>query len=69
MPEYPDGAYFTVAPDSICKMLSRFMRRPDLGEKRDLYAREGVRHFWFVDPDTRTFEASELHQKSIGRFW
>lgn len=29
---------------------------------RDLYAREGVRHLWFVDPDARTLEAFELRE-------
>ena len=62
MPEYPDAAYFTIAPDWIGEVLSPSTRRPDKGEKRDLYAREGVRHLWFVDPDARTLEAFELQK-------
>ncbi|MXX87632.1 MAG: Uma2 family endonuclease [Boseongicola sp. SB0677_bin_26] len=60
MPEYPDTAYFTIATDWVCEVLSPSTRRLDQGEKRDLYAREGVRHLWFVDPDARTLEAFEL---------
>ncbi len=62
MPEYPDAAYFTVAPDWVCEVLSPSTRRLDQVEKRDLYAREGVRHLWIVDPDARTLEAFELRE-------
>ena len=62
MPEYPDAAYFTIAPDWISEVLSPSTRRLDKGEKRDLYAREGVRQLWFVDPDARTLEAFELQK-------
>ena len=60
MPEYPDAAYCTVAPDWVCEVLSPSTRRIDLGGKRDVYAREGVSHLWFVDPDARTLEAFKL---------
>ncbi len=60
MPEYPDAAYCKIAPDWVCEVLSPCTRQLNLGEKRDLYAREGVRHLWFVDPDARTLEAFEL---------
>ena len=62
MPEYPDAAYFTIAPDWVCEVLSPSTRRLDLSEKRGLYAREGVRQLWFVDPDARTLEAFELRE-------
>ena len=62
MPEYPDAAFFTIAPDWACEVLSPSTRRLDQGEKRNLYAREGVRHLWFVDPDARTLEAFELRE-------
>ena len=63
MPEYPDAAYFTIAPDWICEVLSPSTRRLDVNEKRDLYAREGVGHLWFVDPDARTLEACTLRER------
>ena len=62
MPEYPDAAYCTIAPDWVCEVLSPSTRRLDKSEKRDLYAREGVRHLWFVDPDARMLEAFELRE-------
>ena len=61
MPEYPDTAYFTLAPDWVCKVLSPSTRKVDLHEKRPIYAREGVAHLWLVDPTDRTLEAFELH--------
>ena len=63
MPEYPDAAYFTIAPDWTCEVLSPSTRRLDQSEKRDLYAREGVLHLWFVDPDAWTLEAFELRER------
>lgn len=60
MPELPDTAYFTLAPDWVCEVLSPGTRRIDLHEKRPIYAREGVNHLWFVDPVDRGLEAFEL---------
>ena len=60
MPDYPDVAYFGTAPDWACEVLSPSTRRIDRNEKRAIYAREGVSHLWFVDPDARTLEAFEL---------
>ena len=61
MPEYPDTAYVTLAPDWVCEVLSVSTRRLDLHGKRPIYAREGVPHLWLVDPADRTLEAFELH--------
>ena len=60
MPEYPDAAYCTIAPDGVCEVLSPSTRRLDLHEKRPVYGREGVRHIWLVDPLERGLEAFEL---------
>ncbi len=62
MPEYPDAAYCTIAPDWVCEVLSPSTRRLDQIEKRELYAREGGGHLWFVDPDARTLEAFALRE-------
>ena len=62
MAELPDTAYFTLAPDWVCEVLSASTRRLDLHGKRPVYAREGVRHLWLVDPTDRTLEAFELHE-------
>ena len=60
MPEYPDSAYVTLAPDWACEVLSASTRRLDLHGKRPIYAREDVGHLWLVDPTDRTLEAFEL---------
>ena len=46
----------------MCEVLSLSTRQLDLTDKRDIYAREGVPHLWFVDPDARTLEAFELKE-------
>ena len=60
MPDYPDAAYVTLAPDWACEVLSDSTRKVDLHGKRPVYAREGVAHLWLVDPTDRTLEAFEL---------
>ncbi|MGF1551722.1 MAG: Uma2 family endonuclease [Paracoccaceae bacterium] len=57
MPEFPDVAYFTLAPDWVCEILSPSTRRLDTTAKRDVYARAGVGHLWLIDPDAGTLEA------------
>jgi Uma2 family endonuclease len=41
-------------PDLIIEVLSPSTRANDLGVKRELYMRSGVRELWLVDPDART---------------
>ncbi len=60
LPEPPDEAYFTLAPDWVCEVLSPSTRTFDLEEKRPVYAREGVGHLWLVDPSARRLEAFAL---------
>ena len=62
MPELPDTAYFTLAPDWTCEVLSASTRKLDLVRKRPIYAREGIPHLWLVDPVERILEAFELHE-------
>ena len=63
LPSLPNAAFFELAPDWVCEVLSPSTRQLDLTDKRDIYAREGVSHLWFVDPDARTLEAFELKDK------
>ena len=63
MPDYPDTAFFTLAPDWACEVLSPSTRRVDLHGKRPIYAREGVGHLWLVDPADRTMDAFELREE------
>ncbi len=60
MPEYPDTAFVTLAPDWVCEVLSPSTRDLDRHGKRPVYAREGVSHLWFIDPIARDLEAFEL---------
>lgn len=60
MAELPDTAAFTVAPDSICEVLSPSTAALDRAEKLPIYAREGVAFAWLVDPIARTLEAMRL---------
>ena len=60
IPVLPDAAYFTLAPDWLCEVLSPSTRKLDLGGKSAVYARAGVRYIWFVDPIARSLEAKLL---------
>jgi len=56
----PDQRPIDVVPDWICEVLSASNVARDRVEKRALYARAGVAHYWLVDPDARTVEALAL---------
>ena len=60
MPQLPNTAYFTLATDWVCEVLSPSTRTLDLGGKRAVYAREGVSYLWFLDPIAHSLEAYEL---------
>ena len=65
MRELPNEAYFTLVPDWVCEVLSPSTRKIDLGAKRAIYAREGVKFIWFVDPVAQSLEAFQL----LGARW
>lgn len=56
MPEFPKTAFFTLAPDWLCEVLSPSTERLDRARKLRVYAREGVGHAWLVNPEARTLE-------------
>ena len=56
MPEVPDAAYATLAPDWVCEVLSPSTAVIDRVKKLAIYAREGVAHTWLIDPALRTLE-------------
>ena len=60
MPELPDTAAFTLAPDWLCEVLSPSTAALDRGRKMGVYAREGVRHLWLVDPLVQLLEVYRL---------
>ncbi len=62
MPALPETAFFGLAPDWVCEVLSKSTETIDRNEKLPLYAEHGVGHAWLVDPVARTLEAHTLGQ-------
>lgn len=60
LPSEPEEAAITVAPDWVCEILSDSTEANDRGKKRRVYRREGVRHYWIVDPRIQTLEVYRL---------
>lgn len=60
MPAVPNVAYFELAPDWACEIVSPSTGRLDRVRKMPVYAREGVSFLWLVDPSTRTLEVYRL---------
>jgi Uma2 family endonuclease len=61
MPEVPLApAYFTVAADWVCEVLSPSTARLDRTRKLAAYARNRVSHVWFVDALAQTLEVLRL---------
>jgi Uma2 family endonuclease len=55
--EVVNEKHATAAPDLVVEILSPGTRRRDLGRKRAVYDREGVREYWTVDPEAQTITA------------
>lgn len=62
MSELPPNAYIEVAPDWLCEVLSSSTEKYDRGDKREIYARAGVRHLWLLDPRIQCIEAFVLKE-------
>jgi Uma2 family endonuclease len=60
MPALPVEAYFTLAPDWICEVLSLSTERIDRGKKLQRYARQRVAHVWLLDPVRQSLEVLTL---------
>ncbi len=65
MAEMPDVVGIELAPDWVCEVLSPSTEALDRDRKMAVYAREGVKHLWFVDPRPQTLEVYRLE----GRSW
>lgn len=60
LPALPDEAYFSLAPDWVCEVLSPSTAALDRTRKLAVYAREQVPHVWLVDPTAYTIEVLHL---------
>lgn len=60
--------YFTLAPDWVCEVLSPSTAAVDRGDKRAVYAAQGVSHLWFVDPEACILEVLALDGETY-RVW
>lgn len=56
LPRLPNEAWFPLAPDWICEVLSPSTTALDRSRKLPICAREGVTNAWLVDPLARTIE-------------
>jgi Uma2 family endonuclease len=65
VPVFPDVPWSDIAPDWVCEVLSPSTRAHDLGPKRRVYARAGVKHLWLLDPIAQVLEVFEL----TGEHW
>ncbi len=66
MPEIPDAAFFSLAPDWVCEVLSPSTETIDRGDKVPLYASQGIGHVWLLSPTTGVLEVLELDG---GSYW
>ena len=71
LPTMPDEAYFVLAPDWVCEVLSPSTERIDRARKLRIYAEAGVPHVWLVKPTDRTLEVLRLRdgEWSIAGVW
>ncbi|HEY3356278.1 MAG TPA: Uma2 family endonuclease [Polyangia bacterium] len=56
LPALPETAYFEVAPDWVCEVISPSTTTVDRARKLPIYAHERVGHIWLVDPLARSLE-------------
>ncbi len=64
LPCLPETAWFEVAPDWVCEILSPATERTDRVDKMPSYAQHDVRFLWLIDPELRTLEAYELRERN-----
>lgn len=64
IPELPENAWFPLRPDWVCEVLSPATAKYVRGIKREVYAREGVSHYWIVAPIEKMIEVFELQNGS-----
>jgi Uma2 family endonuclease len=60
LPHRPPTAFYPVAPDWVCEILSPSTAVLDRIRKMAIYARERVSHAWLIDPVACTLEVLRL---------
>lgn len=60
LPLLPRDTAIRIVPDWICEIHSPSTRGYDLVTKRRFYARIGVSHLWYVDPEARSLTVGRL---------
>lgn len=60
LPVPPREAFFRLAPDWACEVLSPSTAGLDRVRKLEVYRRERIAHVWFVDPIGKTLEVPRL---------
>jgi Uma2 family endonuclease len=56
--------FFELAPDWVCEVVSPSTAVKDRAKKLPIYAREGVKDVWLVDPLQRTLDVLRLHDEN-----
>ncbi len=69
MPEVPDVAFFELAPDWICEVLSPSTAAFDRVEKLPLYANADTSHLWLIDPKLQMLEVLQLDSGTNPSSW
>jgi Uma2 family endonuclease len=65
-PEPEPGKFLKVVPDLLVEILSASTASRDRGEKKGIYARNGVREYWLVDPRAREVQVLGLDGARYG---
>jgi len=60
LPKLPSTAYFELAPDWVCEVISPSSSRHDRVTKMNLYAQFKIPFYWLIDPALKTLEVFEL---------
>lgn len=71
LPGVRDVAYFELAPDWLCEVLSPSTEKVDRGRKLGVYARAAVEHIWFLNTRTRMLEVmrrQDVDWLNVGRY-
>ena len=62
MPTFPETAFFALAPDWVCEVLSPSTAQMDRVDKLPIYASHGANYAWLVGPEAKTLEIFSLHE-------